>query len=230
MTNYLFDEDQFCPDKKLVSMLTGNDARMAETHVATVLRTKVCTSYVTGFGELMNINLQPDLQNNIITNGEIDLTSFVAWLNVKFGVLRRVLICAWSFGQIDVLSLKRMAEMKKVITLDVLSSDMHPKKHKADHQELLFMRKEGLVRNYCVAPIHAKMILCETLDGRKIVVNSTANSTLYSCVECSVITQSSELYDFYDGIFSNMEQFDAEDNNEKNTDYENYEHSHVLGD
>lgn len=202
------DQPEFRPKGKRDSNLQYIDHQLARVQVFEHTVSHEDLQYMQLFQFYRQHPLPKDGQSqHIISNGPIDLTSYVLWLSQQVKHLKRVLISAWSFGFDDTMLLRRLCVDKKIGKLDIISSDMQPKRHQSEHQHILYMRRYGLVGDYWIAPLHSKLILAETDDGRYFVVNSAANCTMKAQIEIAVTTQSRDLYDHYDRMLTDLDQF-----------------------
>lgn len=235
MSYDLFNEAEFRTPTKYDSMLQRIDSTFSEPTITEAVTADEAI-YCYGVDHLEQLSLpESEKAIHLMTNGRIDLTTILQWIatNSPSG-LKYAMICAWSYGHDDIKMLQEMLGNKTIGQLDVVGSDMHPKKHRYDHTNLYAMYKTGSISRYSILPIHAKMILAETNDGQKYVVNSTANCTIYSCQETSVISHSVALFDYYKEYFKELDNFEAKekylDIAEDDDSDEEPQHIHLIGD
>jgi len=210
---------------KYRSMLVGSDHPLASPTFITT-HTRHTFASTDNVPEFFALPIPGDGETlHVITNALIDLTTALVWISRTYEI-QEATITAWSYGLQDVLAFRRLTESGRLHTLRVIASDMHPKKHHNDHLLLLKLRRDRLLSTYAVMPLHAKVLLILTADGRRIVIESTANATLYTAVEQFTVSSDAALYDFYHSQFSDVTPFivpASEEEELTNFDFENYE-------
>lgn len=210
-------------DQPEFTLPTGKDSMLARLQHpisrTTVFETTVSEETLQNTNNIFRMQPPKDGQCfHYLTDGAFNLTSYLVWLQLQLGKLKRVLVSAWSFGAADVWNILQMCDKGKILQLDILASDQHPKRHKMEHQMFLYMRYKGKLHNYWVAPIHSKLILIETSDGRFYTVNSAANCTMKAQIEVAAVTCGRDVYEFYNNLFTDMDIFSVSDA-EKDPDF-----------
>lgn len=145
---------------------------------------------------------------HILSGGLVDLLCHVVWLLKYYSKIKYLFISAWAISGSNILFLEKLHKEKKIDQCDVLVGDIFPVKYKMEWKKLIELQQKGFVRNVYKSTIHSKILLIETSDGDKIVVESSANCNMNPRVEQSCVTKSDKLFNFYYTYF--MELFEKE--------------------
>lgn len=141
---------------------------------------------------------------HIITGGAVDLIAHLQWLFLYYPKMRRILISAWAISGADILLLEKLYGEGLFESVEILVGDTFPSKYKMEWQKLTEMYEKGIVGHVYKSTIHSKLLLMESSDGDKLVIESSANCNMNPRVEQSCVTLSSKLFDFYDTYLHEM--------------------------
>ena len=187
----------------------GNKRRTTE-----LLEVEEDAEYRRAYGVTQLMTLMADFDASgtktyhILTGGQVDLTSYVWFMIIRFKRLRRVLISSMTMNGNDLLLFERWRELDKIGRLDVMVSELFKSRFGVEYAKLEAMQCGGLVDEVYCSGQHCNFVLAETDGGRKLVIETSANCSTNRSTEFGIVSVSDRLYDFYDRYF--MEYQDLE--------------------
>ena len=134
---------------------------------------------------------------HILTNGNIDLLSVVMWLMTFWQEVDNLFLSAWTISYNDLLYVRDKIGEGSISKFSLILGDVFKSRYKTEWKEVLKMLEEGKIGNVYLSKIHSKIVLFQSSDGKKVVVESSANCNMNPRMEQHTVTVSSELYEFY---------------------------------
>lgn len=152
---------------------------------------------VYNLNQCMKDKPQPGKSYHIITGGNVDMIAHVSWLQQHWPRIKRLFISSWSIGGADILLLEKWAEQGMIQNVEILVGDVFPKKFVKEWEKLTELADRGIVKALYHSNIHSKLLLVDTEEGDKIVIEGSANCNMNPRIEQSCVTISEKLFDFY---------------------------------
>ena len=156
---------------------------------------------------------------HILTGGNIDLLSHVWWLFYHYAGMKSIFMSCWSINLNDIMMVERMIREGKLGKFEMILGESFRKMFKVESKKIEELQAEGIFGNVYMSSIHSKFCAIETVEGEKIVIESSANCNANRRVEQSIITVSEELHDFYIEYFKEL--FEIEMCRRTNNEIEN---------
>lgn len=152
--------------------------------------------------KLLDGKIQKDTTTHIISNGNVDVFTFIPYLIKQFGQMDKFYISTW------IISLSIMKQIDKLLISGDLKSinlitDLMFKNRKTDMYAAVLgvVKKHGgkikIIRN------HAKITLLQN-KSHSFIITSSANYTRNPRSEQFTLSESKELFDFYENWFKEV--------------------------
>lgn len=153
-----------------------------------------------------------------LMTGSYDLMHLLIVLLDQLGNCKKMQIATLSLSVRNVLEMAELLDAKKIENLDILVSDFFHKHDKAIFSRL-FHEFSNRGQKVAAARSHCKIVTLEMVDGRKFVLEGSANLRTNKNIEQFCLTQDASLHGYFsDWITEMVEKYEIRSSDHEQED------------